>query len=50
MVAKARQNASLLELTNVLFLQGDIESLPLPGDSVDLVISNGVFNLCPDKP
>lgn len=32
------------------FFQGEIESLPLPNSSVDLVISNGVFNLCPDKP
>ena len=29
---------------------GEIESLPLPDSSVDLVISNGVLNLCPDKP
>jgi ubiquinone/menaquinone biosynthesis C-methylase UbiE len=29
---------------------GEIESLPLPDASVDLVISNGVLNLCPDKP
>jgi arsenite methyltransferase len=33
----------------VEFIRGEIESLPLPDASVDLVISNGVFNLCPDK-
>ncbi len=50
MVAKARHNASLLGATNVMFLLGEIESLPLPDSSVDLVVSNGVLNLCPDKP
>ena len=50
MIAKARTNASLLGVTNVAFIQGAIEALPLPDSSVDLVISNGVFNLCPDKP
>jgi ubiquinone/menaquinone biosynthesis C-methylase UbiE len=49
MLAKACHNASLLDVTNVEFLRGEIESLPLPDASVDLVISNGVFNLCPDK-
>lgn len=50
MVEKARRNANSLSLKNVQFLNADIESLPLEGASVDLVISNGVFNLCPDKP
>ncbi len=50
MVEKARRNASLLGLHNVEFFHGQIEKLPLPEASVDLVISNGVFNLCPDKP
>jgi arsenite methyltransferase len=50
MVAKARHNASLLGGSNVEFLRGKIETLPLPDASIDLVISNGVFNLCPDKP
>jgi arsenite methyltransferase len=49
-VAKARRNASLLGVTNVMILLGKVESLPLPDGSVDLVISNGVLNLCPDKP
>ena len=35
---------------NVEFLLGEAEALPLADASVDLVISNGVFNLCPDKP
>jgi SAM-dependent methyltransferase len=50
MLAKARHNASLLGVATVDFLLGEIEALPLPDTSVDLVISNGVFNLCPDKP
>ncbi len=50
MVEKARRNGQALGLTNVRFRQAEIESLPLPGSSVDVVISNGVFNLCPDKP
>jgi SAM-dependent methyltransferase len=50
MVQKARRNAGLLGLRNVEFLQAGIEKLPLPDASVDVVISNGVFNLCPDKP
>ena len=48
MVAKARHN--LLGVSNVMFLLGEIESLPIMDASVDLVISNGVLNLCPDKP
>lgn len=50
MIAKARCNAELLDLSNAEFVCGGIESLPLPDNSVDVVISNGVFNLCPDKP
>ncbi len=50
MVEKARRNASLLGLHNVEFVQGGIEKVPLPDASVDVVLSNGVFNLCPDKP
>jgi arsenite methyltransferase len=49
MVAKARENGKCQGLANVEFRQGDLENLPLPDASVDLVISNGVFNLCPDK-
>jgi SAM-dependent methyltransferase len=50
MIAKARHNAGLLGLSNVEFIHAGIEELPLPDGSVDVVISNGVFNLCPDKP
>ena len=46
---KARANASLVGLTNVEFKDGLAERLPLPDASVDVVISNGVINLCPDK-
>jgi SAM-dependent methyltransferase len=50
MVEKSRRNADLLGLHNIQFVQAEIENLPLPDASVDVVISNGVFNLCPDKP
>ena len=50
MIAKARHNANLLGLNNVRFVNAGIEKLPLPDESVDVVISNGVFNLCTDKP
>lgn len=50
MIAKSRHNANLLGLNNVEFVNAGIEKLPLPDESVDVVISNGVFNLCPDKP
>ena len=50
MIAKARNNAEILGLANVELVLGAIEHLPLPDASFDLVISNGVFNLCPDKP
>jgi arsenite methyltransferase len=50
MVEKARRNAVLLRLHNVEFVEACIEKVPLPDASVDVVISNGVLNLCPDKP
>jgi arsenite methyltransferase len=50
MIAKARRNAELLGLLNVEFINAGIEQLPLPDEWVDVVISNGVFNLCPAKP
>lgn len=46
---KARANAALVDLRNVEFRDGLAEHLPLPDASVDVVISNGVINLCPDK-
>lgn len=49
MLDKARRNAAALELEHVTFRHGLAEELPLADASVDVVISNGVFNLCPDK-
>jgi ubiquinone/menaquinone biosynthesis C-methylase UbiE len=50
MIVKARSNAENLAVMNVEFLLGEIDGLPLASCSIDLAISNGVFNLCPDKP
>ncbi|HWO15136.1 MAG TPA: arsenite methyltransferase [Solirubrobacterales bacterium] len=50
MLALARQNAAEAGVTNVHFLKGVIEQIPLPADSVDVVISNCVINLSVDKP
>src|SRR5262249_40244178 len=50
MIEKARHNASLLGLRNVEFVEAGIKKVPLPDESVDVVISNGVFNLCTEKP
>jgi ubiquinone/menaquinone biosynthesis C-methylase UbiE len=49
-VEKARHNAGLLGGNNVVFVDAAIEKVPLPNASVDVVISNGVFNPYPDKP
>jgi SAM-dependent methyltransferase len=49
MLARARTSAAEQRLANVTFLEGDIESVPLPDASVDVVISNCVINLAPDK-
>ena len=49
MLAKARRNAETLGLTNVEFREGYAEELPVEDGWADVVISNGVFNLCPDK-
>jgi SAM-dependent methyltransferase len=49
MIAKARGNAARLEARNVEFRLGEIEHLPLPDDGADVVISNCVINLLPDK-
>jgi SAM-dependent methyltransferase len=49
MLAVAREAAASAGLTNLDFEEGRAESLPLPDASVDVVISNGVINLCPDK-
>ncbi|MDQ3822028.1 MAG: arsenite methyltransferase [Actinomycetota bacterium] len=50
MLALARRNAAEAGVTNVEFLKGRIEEIPLPDESVDVVISNCVVNLSPDKP
>ena len=50
MLALARENASGAGVSNVIFLKGVIEAVPLPADSVDVVISNCVVNLSVDKP
>jgi ubiquinone/menaquinone biosynthesis C-methylase UbiE len=50
MLELARRNATQAGATNVEFLRGQIEDIPLPSDSVDVVISNCVINLSTDKP
>jgi SAM-dependent methyltransferase len=50
MLALAQRNAAEAGATNVEFLKGTIEALPLPADSIDVVISNCVVNLAADKP
>jgi arsenite methyltransferase len=50
MLALARRNATEAQATNVDFLKGHIEAIPLPAQTVDVVISNCVINLSTDKP
>jgi arsenite methyltransferase len=50
MLALARANAEQAGIRNAIFLKGVIESVPLPAESVDVVISNCVINLSVDKP
>ena len=50
MIRRARENAEKLNFHNVEFRQGDIEDLPVSDNSVDVVVSNCVLNLVPDKP
>lgn len=49
MLTLARRNAAEAGVTNVEFIKGDMEAMPLPGTSVDVIISNCVVNLSPDK-
>jgi arsenite methyltransferase len=49
MLAKSRATATMLGLRNVEFRDGYAEALPIDDESADVVISNGVFNLCADK-
>jgi arsenite methyltransferase len=49
MVERARINNTKMKFCNVEFVQGDIEDMPLPGNRYDVVVSNCVLNLVPDK-
>jgi arsenite methyltransferase len=49
MLAKARRNAHEAGISNVEFVEGEAEQLPFPDESFDVVISNGVIDLIPDK-
>lgn len=49
MIQKARENAQKGNYTNVEFRQGEIEKLPVADNSVDIIISNCVINLSPEK-
>jgi len=49
MIKKARRNAKANGFTNVEFKHGEIENLPIADESVDIVMSNCVINLVPDK-
>ena len=49
MLALARKNQEQAAVTNVEFLKGEIENIPLPDNSVDVIISNCVINLSADK-
>ncbi len=50
MLALAQRNAREAGIRNTIFLKGVIEQIPLPADSIDVVISNCVINLSTDKP
>ena len=49
MLAKARHAAATMGVANVEFVEGEAERLPFPDASVDVVVSNGVIDLIPDK-
>jgi len=49
MLAKARAAAAKMGAVNVEFVEGEVERLPFPAESFDVVISNGVIDLIPDK-
>ncbi len=49
MVAKARRNAEKMGYDNVVFVNGDLEDIPLEAQTADVVISNCVLNLVPNK-
>jgi arsenite methyltransferase len=50
MIAKARENAEKLRFNNVEFRLGDIEHMPVTSNVADVIVSNCVLNLVPDKP
>jgi len=50
MINKARENAEKLNLHNVEFRQGDIEKMPVSANTADVIVSNCVLNLVPNKP
>lgn len=50
MISKARENAEKLGFNNVEFRLGEIESIPMTSDKADVVVSNCVMNLVPNKP
>ena len=50
MLTLAQRNAAEAGATNVEFLKGHIEAIPLPAGSIDVIISNCVINLSADKP
>jgi arsenite methyltransferase len=50
MLAKANKNVEKLAYSNVEFVKGDIENMPLPDNDFNVIISNCVLNLVPDKP
>ena len=49
MIAKARENAEKLGFNNVEFRQGDIEDMPVTSNKADVIVSNCVLNLVPNK-
>lgn len=49
MLIKAKENADKLGFSNISFVQGDIEAMPLPDNQFDVIVSNCVLNLVPDK-
>lgn len=50
MLDKLRRNIARADMSNVEALEGNAEAIPLPDASVDVITSNGVLNLVPDKP
>ena len=49
MIRRARQNAEKLQFNNVEFRQGDIENMPITSNKADVIVSNCVLNLVPNK-